>query len=984
MMRNDDASLRGLAVRRLIACFLLAAAVLPMRAALAAKPTRPNVVLILSDDQHWRDYAFLGHKQLRTPALDRLASESLVFTRGYVPSSLCCPSLASLITGHYPHEHLITGNDPPEQAGVPRRSPAGKKLFEQGREAMNQRLERWPTLPKLLGDAGYKSLQTGKWWQGHYSRGGFDEGMTKGSRHGDEGLAIGRKTMQPVYDFIGRCSEADQPFFVWYAPMLPHDPHDPGKELVTHYQTKTDSVHVARYWGNVERFDQTVGELVGYLDDNDLSENTLIVYVCDNGWITDAQRGSFAGKSKLSPYDGGLRTPIMLRQPGRIEPGRSEALASSLDLLPTILKSCKVPGPADLPGIDLLDAKAVAARKQLFGACYQHTLADLDKPGRNLLWRWTVKDMPGGETWKLIEPVTHGVPGRHPFPPYEEKRVDAVSKARFETGEIELFNVAVDPDETKNQAAAHPDVVKALRADLDGWWKPAVPAAAAAKAAAASRRLAPQEFSRVGSKASGPAHAISSDVRSGHPGPRSLDGNFASPSGLRSVSDAARLVRARPSPTQFLANAPRVKALPVAARRAAKGLSSWPNWRGPLLDGVAGGSGYATSWSPTENVRWKVALPGLGASTPVVWGERLVLTCGIDGHDGVICFDRAGKELWRQQLGEVRPGKHKKATGCNSSPVTDGEHVWVYFKSGELACLSLATGAVVWKTNLQDRFGEDTLWWDLGTSPVLTDTAVVVAVMQTGPSYLAAFDRLTGELLWKHDRMLDAPEEAAQSYSTPVVLTGNPAWREPAEMLVVLGADHVTAHDAVDGREHWRVGGLNPTGHKFFRSIASPVVAGEYVIAPYARGKSVTVIRRGGSGDVTASHVAWMREPLGADVPTPAVRDGRMVIAGDKGEVSCLDIATGKTFWEGQLPKNRNAYSASPVIVDGRVMLTREDGHAWLLAWPTEAADQAFTVVGEGTVDEMTVATPVCVDGEIFLRTHDSLWCIHNSSGEAQ
>ena len=98
-------------------------------------------------------------------------------------------------------------------------------------------------------------------------------------------------------------------------------------------------------------------------------------------------------------------------------------------------------------------------------------------------------------------------------------------------------------------------------------------------------------------------------------------------------------------------------------------------------------------------------------------------------------------------------------------------------------------------------------------------------------------------------------------------------------MLVVLGADHVTAHDAADGRELWRVGGLNPTGHKFFRSIASPVVAGEYVIAPYARGKSVTVIRRGGSGDVTASHVAWMREPLGADVPTPAVRQGHRSVA---------------------------------------------------------------------------------------------------------
>jgi outer membrane protein assembly factor BamB len=402
---------------------------------------------------------------------------------------------------------------------------------------------------------------------------------------------------------------------------------------------------------------------------------------------------------------------------------------------------------------------------------------------------------------------------------------------------------------------------------------------------------------------------------------------------------------------------------------------NWPNWRGPALDGAAAGRGYVSSWSPTEHVLWRVKLPGLGASTPAVWGDRVVVTCGIG-------FDRNGKEVWRRELGEFKPGKHKKATGCNSSPVTDGEHVWVYYKSGELAALNLADGAVVWQTNLQKQFGEDTLWWDLGTSPVLTSKAVVVAVMQTGPSYVAAFDRTTGSLLWKHDRMLDAPEEAAQSYSTPLVVAGDAANGEPAEMLIVLGADHVTAHDAATGREIWRVGGLNPTGHKYFRSIASPVVAGDLVIAPYARGETITAIRRGGKGDVTASHVAWVRTDLGADVPTPAVRDGRIVVCTDKGRVECVDAATGKTLTKTELPKNRNAYSASPVIVDGRVIVTREDGESSVLELPVQTAAERkdeikeWKVLGQGVVDEMTVATPVCVDGRIFLRTHDSLWCL--------
>ncbi|RLS79011.1 MAG: hypothetical protein DWI03_02905 [Planctomycetota bacterium] len=410
---------------------------------------------------------------------------------------------------------------------------------------------------------------------------------------------------------------------------------------------------------------------------------------------------------------------------------------------------------------------------------------------------------------------------------------------------------------------------------------------------------------------------------------------------------------------------------------------NWPNWRGPLLDGVAAGAGYASSWSPAEHVLWRTKLPGLGASTPAVWGDRVVVTLAVDGKDAALCYDRDGKEQWRRELGAEKPGKHKKATGSNPSPLTDGRRVWVYYKSGELSCLELASGEVVWKTNLQERFGADTLWWDLGTSPVLGKQAVIVAVMQTGPSYLAAFDRETGTLLWKHDRDLMAPEEAAQSYTTPLVAAGDPAKGEPAEVIFVLGADHVTAHDAADGRELWRVGGFNPEGNRLFRSIASPVLAGEFLVAPYARGKTLTGIRRGGKGDVTATHVAWTRTDLGTDVPTPAVRGDSVLVCTDDGRLECLEAATGRTTWRGELPKNRNAYSASPVVVDGRIIVTREDGHSSVLAWPATGKAALPEIVGEGTVDEMTVATPVCVDGRMFLRTHDSLWCIGTKQASA-
>ena len=436
-------------------------------AAAAADPPRPNVLLIVSDDQHWQDYGFAGHEHLRTPHLDRLARESLVFRRGYVTSSLCCPSLASIITGRYPHEHRIVGNDPPLPPGTTRGDAVGQAAFAAGRERMNAHLAAWPTLPQVLGGAGYRSLQTGKWWQGDFARGGFTEGMTKGGRHGDAGLAIGRSTLEPIKDFMARCREQSRPFFVWYAPMLPHTPHDPPEELVAHYRSRTDSVHQARYWANVERFDRTVGELLDHLDHAGLARDTLVVYVTDNGWIQSPISPRFAPRSKLSPYDGGLRTPIMLRRPGTIRPRESAGLASAIDIVPTVLAACALEPAADLPGVNLLDDAAVAARKQIFGACFSHEIVDLDKPARSLLWRWTVSvDDPHGPAWKLV------VPADRPLPQAEARNVDPESRRRHEAGAAELFDVAADPGESRDLAAAHPDVVRDLRKRLDEWWCP--------------------------------------------------------------------------------------------------------------------------------------------------------------------------------------------------------------------------------------------------------------------------------------------------------------------------------------------------------------------------------------------------------------------------------------------------------------------------------------------------------------------------------
>lgn len=398
----------------------------------------------------------------------------------------------------------------------------------------------------------------------------------------------------------------------------------------------------------------------------------------------------------------------------------------------------------------------------------------------------------------------------------------------------------------------------------------------------------------------------------------------------------------------------------------AMGFENWPGWRGSSANGVAQGKGYPTEWSTSNNVQWKFELPGRGASTPIVWDDTIIVTYGANSENVVQALDRRGKPKFRTTLGKETPGKNKKASGSNSSAVTDGKHIYVYFKSGDFAALDFQ-GNVAWQHNLQAMFGEDTLWWDLGTSPVLTSDAVVVACMHSGPSYVAAFEKETGKLVWKTDRNLEAPSEAAQSYTTPVVdkFAGQ-------EVIYVLGADHVTAYQANDGAELWRVGALNPQREQFFRSIASPVISGDLLLAPYARGSTLTAVKLGGKGDVTKSHVVWTKSGVSADVPTPAAFDGRVYVCTDRGEVACLDAMTGDKIWSGNPEPNRNSYSSSPILADGKLYVTREDGKTFVLS-----LGDTFRVVAANKLEgESIVATPVFVDSTILIRTFENLYCI--------
>lgn len=412
---------------------------------------RPNIVLIIADDQAYTDFGFMGHPHIETPSLDDLANRALLFTRGYVTAPLCRPSLASIITGLHPHQHGITGNDPELPAGISgmrsRTDPRFSDIYEQ----LIRNIEKHPTLANLLVSKGYLTLQTGKWWEGDPKRAGFTHAMThgdpsEGGRHGDGGLTIGREGLDPIYSFIEEARSSKKPFFIWYAPFLPHAPHTPPQQLLKKYLKLASTEPVARYQAMCEFFDQTVGDLMSYLEQNDLSKETLIVFVSDNGWIQDPERvNRYAARSKRTPYEGGTRTPIFLFWPGQIQPKRIEdEVVSSIDLLPTFLSILDIPSPGGLSGINLLDPDARSARRAVFGASYAHDVADVYRPTRSLQTRWMVT-----ENWKLIVP-----------------------SSSMTEGKAELYNLSKDPSERKNLASDNPDMVYRMMSRLDAWWRP--------------------------------------------------------------------------------------------------------------------------------------------------------------------------------------------------------------------------------------------------------------------------------------------------------------------------------------------------------------------------------------------------------------------------------------------------------------------------------------------------------------------------------
>lgn len=421
--------------------------------------------------------------------------------------------------------------------------------------------------------------------------------------------------------------------------------------------------------------------------------------------------------------------------------------------------------------------------------------------------------------------------------------------------------------------------------------------------------------------------------------------------------------------------------------------ADWPQWRGPELNGVSGETGLPTRWSDTENVAWKTPLPSWSGATPIVWGTRVFvmspsapddaaqptvgrrLPRGGRQHPGggdilLICLDAEdGRPLWQKVVGSGNAlfGKHNMAS---PSPSTDGQRVYAMTGTGVVAAFTM-DGQEVWRRDLAADYGPPRPAWGYGSSPLLYDGKLIVAVLHGSvtdvPSYVAALDAETGKTLWRVERSTDAEDECPDAYTTPVI-----ARHERRSDLIVSGADYVTGHDPSNGRELWRAAGLNPERRPNYRVVASPLAAGELVYVA-SRVRPFLAFRAGGSGDVTKSHLAWSYTGRGGapDVPTPTC-DGRyLYLVDDRGVVVCLDARSGERVWGPQRTAT-GTVSASPLLADGKVYITNESAVTTVLA----AGPEYKLLATNDLKDECTIASLAPSRGRLFVRTATHLVCI--------
>jgi outer membrane protein assembly factor BamB len=373
-------------------------------------------------------------------------------------------------------------------------------------------------------------------------------------------------------------------------------------------------------------------------------------------------------------------------------------------------------------------------------------------------------------------------------------------------------------------------------------------------------------------------------------------------------------------------------------------------------------------------VAWKLPLPAYSGSTPIIWGNTILLNVATGANTGELelwAIDRTKQAVaWKRRLADSNH-MERKQNMSSPSPVTDGKQIWVMTGLGIFKAFDFA-GNELWSRNLQTDYGRFGLNWGYASSPLLKGDALYVQVLHgmktDDPSYVLKIDKMTGKTLWRVERPTPAVFESPDSYTTPTWIEANGR----AE-LIVTGGDVVSGHDPATGREYWRADVLNPGRDRNYRIVASPTIVEGLIIAP-TRNNPLVAMRPGGNGDVAASHVAWTFAQ-GPDVPTP-VSDGKLLyVVRDTGVVFALDVKTGATVYgPKRLPPG--TYSASPILADGKIYVTTEEEGLTTVfrAGPEFEILSSNSLLGD--CSPYCLSTVAISEGQLFMRTSSFLWAI--------
>ncbi len=418
---------------------------------------------------------------------------------------------------------------------------------------------------------------------------------------------------------------------------------------------------------------------------------------------------------------------------------------------------------------------------------------------------------------------------------------------------------------------------------------------------------------------------------------------------------------------------------------------NWPQWRGPESTGISVEKNLPSEWSATKNIKWKVPVEGKGHSSPIVWGNKVFITTGIEGEvipnvqqpqrkeiygesgkhpDGVgadrkhklkvLCYDRnTGKLLWEQIAyeGQVFDYRHRKNTYASATPATDGKYVFAYFSTEGLYAYDF-NGKLKWKADMP-KLGTASV--GSGSSPTLFGNYIIVQCdedLQKGKgSFIAAFDKKTGKQVWRTPRKVDV------TWSVPIIVQT----KTRAE-LITCAAEVIVSYDPKTGKELWRTKGLASN------AVPSPVTNGEmvFVFSGYPT-KIAKAIKLGGRGELKDTDIAWSYGKGTAYVPSPILYDNLIYLTTDRGILTCLDPKTGEVKYEGGRIPIPATFTASPVAFEGKILLTSEDGDTFIIKAGTK-----HEIIATNSLDEPVYASPAISDGMIFIRAEKNLYAISN------